>query len=99
MNKTELHQQYFHRGRRSYYFDIKKTQENRLYLVCSENIRHANDWKRHKIMIFEEDAEEFVANVKKCMIHFRLLAQENADSKSKMPQTKAAKTAQAGLDS
>ncbi len=89
MTTTELHQQCFSRGRRSYYFDIKMTRQNQLYLVFSENIRETNEWKRHKIMVFEEDAEEFAAYVQKSLIQFRLLVRENA--KSKTAQAKNAK--------
>src|SRR6266545_8118179 len=46
---------------RTYFFDIKKTQEGKPYLVITESRKKEN--ARASIMVFPEDADEFFASL------------------------------------
>ena len=47
-------------GKRTYFFDVKKSSENDLYLVISESVYQSDgSHKHHRIMIFPEVAKEF----------------------------------------
>jgi hypothetical protein len=51
-------------GKRTYFFDVKSTRGNDLYLVITESKRHFNDdgkpsYEKHKIFLYKEDFDKF----------------------------------------
>ena len=49
----------FKAGRRTYFFDIKETSQGIKCLCISESKKEGETFKRHRIMIFEENLLEF----------------------------------------
>jgi len=54
-------------GKRTYFFDVKSTQSNELYLAITESKKRYNDdgkyfYEKHKIYIYKEDFDKFVDN-------------------------------------
>ncbi len=47
-------------GNRTYFFDLKKASNEKLYLDITESRKKAeNTFERHNIMIFQEDFKHF----------------------------------------
>lgn len=46
-------------GNRNYFFDIKKADNDSLYLTISESKRTDRDYRKSKILVFEEDIKSF----------------------------------------
>lgn len=81
MNKNELHTDKITKGNRTYFFDIKKSDKDDLYLTISENKKTDNGWERHKVMIFEEDLKDFVDTLKNSLTKFKELQQPQTENK------------------
>lgn len=73
MNKNELHTDKIIKGNRTYYFDIKKSEKDDLYLTISENKKTDNGSEHHRIMIFEEDVKDFVDTFRNSLLKFKEL--------------------------
>ena len=54
-------------GSRTYFFDVKETQENVKYLVISESRRTDSGYKHDRVMVFEENLESFSAGLDKAL--------------------------------
>lgn len=51
-------------GKRTYFFDVKSTRNNELYVSISESIKKIRDdgtffYQKHKIFLFQEDFDKF----------------------------------------
>ncbi len=55
MSKTELYSNCITKRRRTYFFDISKAENERLYLQIVESKKIDDGFERNSIMIFEED--------------------------------------------
>ena len=54
-------------GKRTYFFDIKTTRGNDLYLTITESKRKSPDsniFEKHKIFLYKEDFEKFSEGLK-----------------------------------
>jgi|GEM_PF-6650347 len=69
------------RGKRTYYFDVKESQDGAKYLVISESRKFNGVNKRDRILIFEEDVSGFWSNLKKT-ISFMLDLEEDLTEES-----------------
>ncbi len=62
-------------GKRTYFFDVKKTKNNEKYLVITESKKQFNeqsgefDYDKHKIFLYKEDYDKF-ANMLENMIEY-----------------------------
>lgn len=63
--KQELFSEMVRAGRRTYFFDVKRSQEGIRYLVISESIAEGATHEHHRVMIFEENIEAFMAGFDK----------------------------------
>lgn len=55
-------------GSRTYFLDMKETEEDKKYLVMTESRRLKNgDFKRNHIMLFEEGFEDFLEAVNRAI--------------------------------
>ncbi|MDR0688062.1 MAG: PUR family DNA/RNA-binding protein [Prevotellaceae bacterium] len=59
-------------GKRTYFFDVKATREGDLYLILSESKRLMNrqgkfSYEKHKIFLFQEDFEKFLAGLNEAL--------------------------------
>jgi hypothetical protein len=65
-------------GKRTYFFDVKSTRGNDLYLVMTESKRHFNDdgkpsYEKHKIFLYKEDFEKFADGLEESLDKIREL--------------------------
>jgi hypothetical protein len=69
--KNELFSQKVRAGIRTYFFDVKQSKENSLYLVISESKPVSGEFQHHRVMIFEEDFEAFIEGIDKTIDFIR----------------------------
>ncbi|MBK6948380.1 MAG: DUF3276 family protein [Haliscomenobacter sp.] len=53
------------------FFDIKKSEKGDLYLKISESKKTQSGYEHHRLMIFDEDLEDFVEALKKSLTKFK----------------------------
>jgi hypothetical protein len=52
-------------SRRTYFFDVKETKEGARYLVIGELTQVGSELERHRVMVFEENIDNFVDGLNK----------------------------------
>lgn len=62
--KDEIFSKAVRAGKRTYFFDVKSTRGNDLYLTVTESKRRYNDdgsfrYEKHKLFLYKEDFEKF----------------------------------------
>ena len=70
-------------GRRTYFFDIKKSEKGELYLVISESKKTGDVFEHHHLFVFEENINGFSEIFQKTLEKFKDL------NKSKLTDAKA----------
>jgi len=59
----EIYSKVIRAGKRTYFFDIKATKGNDIYVVLTESKKSSNDgrenFEKHKIFLYKEDFEKF----------------------------------------
>ena len=59
----EIYSKVIRAGKRTYFFDIKSTKGNDLYVVLTESKKNSADgresFEKHKIFLYKEDFEKF----------------------------------------
>ena len=73
MQGNEIYSDKITKGLRTYFFDIKKSEEGDLYLKISESKKTASGFEHHRLMIFDEDLKDFVETLKKSLTKFKEL--------------------------
>jgi hypothetical protein len=64
-------------GKRTYFFDVKATRGNDLFMTITESKRigHENDgpvhYEKHKIFLYKEDFDGFLDGLQKAIDHIR----------------------------
>jgi hypothetical protein len=63
--KDEIFSKSVRAGKRTYFFDVKSTRGNDLYLTVTESKRRYNDdgtfrYEKHKLFLYKEDFEKFL---------------------------------------
>ena len=63
-SREDIHSKVVRAGKRTYFFDVKSTRGNDLYLTITESKRHYSDegkirYEKHKLFIYKEDFEKF----------------------------------------
>lgn len=62
-DKEEIFSQAVKAGRRTYFFDVKSTKSNDLYLTITESKKFTENgnerYEKHKIFLYKEDFEKF----------------------------------------
>lgn len=60
---SEVYSKVVRAGKRTYFFDVKSTKGNDLYLTVTESKKIVNDgresFQKHKIFLYKEDFEKF----------------------------------------
>ncbi len=73
--QEDIYSQSIRAGTRTYFFDVKATKSNDLYLTITESKRRFNNesgkfqYEKHKVFLFKEDFEKFTQGLKE-MIQF-----------------------------
>jgi hypothetical protein len=66
-------------GKRTYFFDVKATRGNDLFMTITESKRIGNEtegpvrYEKHKIFLYKEDFEGFSEGLQKAIDHIRSL--------------------------
>ena len=65
-------------GKRTYFFDVKSTRGNDLYLTITESKRKFNDdgkhlYEKHKLFLYKEDFEKFAEGLEEALTKIRTL--------------------------
>ncbi len=63
-DRDEIYSNVIRAGKRTYFFDVKATRGNDLYLTLTESKKRFNDngdasYEKHKIFLYKEDFEKF----------------------------------------
>ncbi len=63
-DQNEIYSKVVRAGKRTYFFDIKATKGNDLYLTLTESKKTYNEdgessYQKHKIFLYKEDFEKF----------------------------------------
>ena len=61
---SEVYSKVVRAGKRTYFFDVKSTKGNDLYITLTESKKSFNDngrdnYQKHKIFLYKEDFEKF----------------------------------------
>ncbi len=60
MKNEKIHKSILRAGSRTYFFDVKKSSTDKLYLDITESRKQSDGtFERHNIMIFPEDIKHF----------------------------------------
>lgn len=73
MADNEIYSDKITKGTRTYFFDIKKSENGDLYLKISESKKTSDGFEHHQLMVFEEDLKDFVETLKKSLTKFKEL--------------------------
>jgi len=73
MNNNEIYSNKITKGSRTYFFDIKRSENSGLYLKISESKKTENGFERHCLMVFDEDMDNFVEAFKNSLTKFKEL--------------------------
>ncbi|CAG0999237.1 hypothetical protein FLAV_02834 [Flavobacteriales bacterium] len=61
------------KGRRTYFFDISKSEKDDLYLKVSESKKTESGFEHHRLIVFEEDIKDFTEAFQKALTKFKEL--------------------------
>lgn len=71
-------------GKRTYFFDIKSTRGNDLYLTITESKKtQANgkdNYQKHKLFLYKEDFDKFIEGLQEVIDKARVMQQEYAEN-------------------
>lgn len=74
-------------GKRTYFFDIKSTKGNDLYLTITESKKIVEDgresYQKHKIFLYKEDFQKFKEGFEETIAKLEELKVENEESSEK----------------
>lgn len=76
MNKKEIYTDNLKKGNRTYFFDIKKSKNDDLYLKISESKKTENNYENQRLIIFDEDLNDFIESLKKSLTKFKELKEQ-----------------------
>jgi len=62
-NNSEVYSKVVRAGKRTYFFDVKSTKGNDLYLVLTESKKSSSEgrdsFEKHKLFLYKEDFDKF----------------------------------------
>ncbi len=62
-DSPEVYSKVIRAGKRTYFFDVKSTKANDLFVTITESLRNElngkGNYKKHKIFLYKEDFEKF----------------------------------------
>lgn len=68
-SREDVYSKSIRAGKRTYFFDVKATRANDLYLTITESKKRFSDdgkrfYEKHKLFLYKEDFEKFVEGLK-----------------------------------
>lgn len=82
MDNKELFTDKITKGNRTYFFDVKRSENGGLYLSVSESKRIDDGFEKYKILIFEEDIKDFKKGFNRAVKKLEKLTDLESDKKS-----------------
>ena len=83
MDNKEIYSDKITKGKRTYFFDINKSEKGDLFLKISESKKTENGFEHFRVMVFEEDINDFTETLQRALKKFKSLnKKEDADEKS-----------------
>lgn len=83
MSDKEIFSSKITKGNRTYFFDIKESEKGDLYLKISESKKTSAGFEHHRLMVFDEDMQDFVDTLRKTLAKFKeLKAYQPTDGKA-----------------
>lgn len=73
MSDNEIYSDKITKGSRTYFFDIKKSENGVLYLKISESKKTESGYEHHRLMVFDEDLKDFLETLKKSLTKYKEL--------------------------
>lgn len=70
MSNKDLYSDKLTKGRRTYFFDINKSEKGDLYLKVSESKKTESGFEHHRLIVFEEDIKDFSEAFQKALTKF-----------------------------
>lgn len=70
MKNESIFSESFKAGKRTYFFDIKETSENKRYLSITESKKAEDKFERFRMLIFEEDIANFSKYFSSSLLNF-----------------------------
>ena len=61
------------KGSRTYFFDIKQNERREFYMTITESKKSGDEFERRRIMVFEEDIQDFADLFQKTFVEFKRL--------------------------
>ena len=66
--REEIHSKVIRAGKRTYFFDVKSTRNDELYLTITESKKRFSEggkfhYEKHKIFLYREDFEKFLESL------------------------------------
>ncbi len=88
-NREDIHSKVVRAGKRTYFFDVKSTRGNDLYLTITESKRRYLDdgkfsYEKHKLFLYKEDFDKFSEGLTESI---EKIAELRADESSIYSQT------------
>ncbi len=77
MDNNELYSEKLTRGKRSYFFDIKKSENDSLYLSITESKKKEDAFERRQIIVFEENFTDFKSVMENALDKFEDLVNQD----------------------
>lgn len=68
-SREDVYSKAIRAGKRTYFFDVKATRGNDLYLTITESKKRFNDdgkhfYEKHKLFLYKEDFDKFISGLK-----------------------------------
>ncbi|MFN8776704.1 MAG: DUF3276 family protein [Flavobacteriales bacterium] len=92
--RDDVHSTAVRAGKRTYFFDVKATRGNDLFMTITESKRTGTSdqghqhFEKHKIFLYKEDFEKFIAGLNEAIDHIRQL-QESGQYRASEPERRS----------
>lgn len=87
MESKKLYSALITRGKRSYFFDIKRSENESLFLSLTESRKKEDAFERHNIIIFQDDLSNFKSVLEHTLFKFdELIGQNHSKKKYSMEE-------------
>lgn len=75
-NKSEIYSKSVRAGKRTYFFDVKRTRNDEYYLIITESKRKFSEdgsyrYEKHKLFLYPEDFEKFTGSLEEVLQYIR----------------------------
>ena len=71
---SEIFSSKISKGSRTYFFDIKINERGDHYMTITESKKSGDEFERRRIMVFEENMQDFEDLFQETLVHFKKFA-------------------------